>query len=75
MTRRKDHSTVKFSISMEKILDEDIKLLAKDVGLTKSQVIADIIDFVMSDEDLLNELYPLESEEEEEAGEREEEEE
>lgn len=41
---------------MEKMLDENVKLLAKDVGLTKSQVISDIIEFVMDNDEYLNEL-------------------
>lgn len=58
---------VKTSISLEESLLDDVDELAEDCGTSRSEVIESILDHVMSDEALVDEIFPREEEAEEES--------
>lgn len=66
---------MKISISVPEALLDEVDKLAEDAGVTRSEVFADIVRYVLDHEDILDEIYPPEEEAEEEEEEEIEEEE
>lgn len=60
MFKRRLLKSEKISITLPQWIIEDVDELSDDVGITRSEVIADILRHVLRDEDLLNEIYPFE---------------
>lgn len=58
--------TVRMSISLSEWIVEEIENLAEEVEASKSEVIEDILSYVLENEELLNEIFPYEEEVEEE---------
>lgn len=55
----------KVTVSMPHYMVEDIDELAEDIGISRSEVIQDILREVLRNEGMMNIIYPLEKEEEE----------
>jgi len=60
MFKRRLLKSEKISITLPQWIIEDVDELSADVGITRSEVIADILRHVLRDEELLNEIYPFE---------------
>ena len=58
--------TVKVSISLPKKILSEVDEIAKAVEISRSEVIADVLDYVVKDEEIISKIYPLEEEDEEE---------
>lgn len=62
---RKSSKSVKVTISMPKFILEGIDELAQEVEISRSEVISNILQEVISNDSLLDKIYPLEEEKEE----------
>lgn len=60
MFKRRLLKSEKISITLPQWIIEDVDELSADVGITRSEVIADILRHVLRDEELLNDIYPCE---------------
>lgn len=60
MFKRRLLKSEKISITLPQWIIEDVDELSADVGITRSEVIADILRHVLRDEELLDEIYPFE---------------
>lgn len=63
------------TITMPQYVLDDVDELAEEIEISRSEVIADILRVVLRNEDMLNQVYPLEEDEPEEEPEEEGEEE
>jgi metal-responsive CopG/Arc/MetJ family transcriptional regulator len=53
---------VKALVTLPSKLIEKLDALGDEVGINRSQVISDICEFVLDDEDIIDEIYPREEE-------------
>jgi metal-responsive CopG/Arc/MetJ family transcriptional regulator len=59
---RRPVKTGQITITMPQFIIEDIDELAKEIEISRSEVISDILRTVLRNEDMLNQVYPLEPE-------------
>lgn len=60
--KRRPVKTGQITITMPQFIIDDIDELAKEIEISRSEVIADILRGVLRDEESLNKIYPLEDE-------------
>jgi metal-responsive CopG/Arc/MetJ family transcriptional regulator len=59
---RKQLKSQKVTITLPEYVVEDIDDLSEEVGITRSEVICDILRAVLKDKEILNEIFPFEDE-------------
>lgn len=62
---------MKLLISLREDLVDELDDIAEEVEASRSDVIRDILDYVLDHEEILNDIFPYEEEEEEESEEEE----